>query len=164
MAKAKGQGASKKNAYANYKAESRYEKNRRKRLERAIKQQPNNEQLKQALNSISYRRKKPNSKYGWVSSKDGRYNPFADQDYTGPAVTGAYYRSLSKELKASKGIENDRKYRLRKEPLQKLSNDLLRFTDEFQEFAAKKKKKPNTSSNRKKHQNPVSTKRKENGQ
>lgn len=42
-----------------YKANRRWETNRKRRLERALKTQPNNEQIKTALKQMVYRRKTP---------------------------------------------------------------------------------------------------------
>ena len=44
---------------SNYKTSRRWESNRKLRLERTIRKQPNNEQAKLALKSIVYRRKTP---------------------------------------------------------------------------------------------------------
>lgn len=60
MAKAKRAGNSHKGYYASYKNAKRWETNRRKKLERALKQNPENEeQIRKAIASISYRRKTP---------------------------------------------------------------------------------------------------------
>jgi hypothetical protein len=45
--------------YARYKSSGQFIKNRRLKLERVLKKQPNNEQVKQALKDIHYRRKAP---------------------------------------------------------------------------------------------------------
>lgn len=110
MAKAKQQGAAKKNARAAYKSENRYEKNRRARLERALKKQPNNEQIKDALKNIKYRRYIPKNKYGWVSSKDVRFNPSADQNYTGPGISGGHYRFLAQQYKITNNYSKELEY------------------------------------------------------
>ncbi len=47
--------------YASYKAGNKHAKNRKIKLERLLKQQPNNEQIKTALKDIHYRRKTPNT-------------------------------------------------------------------------------------------------------
>lgn len=47
------------NQAALYKSSKRWESNRRKKLERQLKLQPNNEQVKKALSNIYYRRKTP---------------------------------------------------------------------------------------------------------
>ena len=47
--------------YARYKSSGVYTKNRKRRLERALKRNPENEQIALALKDISYRRKKPNT-------------------------------------------------------------------------------------------------------
>lgn len=53
--------------YARYKASGIYAKNRKARLERALKKQPDNEQIKIALKDIHYRRKTPGAD-GWSAS------------------------------------------------------------------------------------------------
>lgn len=45
--------------YARYKSGGVQAKNRKIKLQRALKNQPNNEQIKDALSNIKYRRKKP---------------------------------------------------------------------------------------------------------
>lgn len=53
--------------YASYKSGNKHAKNRKEKLERLLKKQPNNEQIKQALKDIKYRRKTPNSPF-WSHS------------------------------------------------------------------------------------------------
>lgn len=55
------------NRFAQYKANRTWEKNRIAKLERTLKAQPNNEQVKAALKSIVYRRKTPNTR-PWSAS------------------------------------------------------------------------------------------------
>ncbi len=45
--------------YKSYQAGKRFEINRKKKLERTLKAQPNNEQVKNALKNIKYRRRTP---------------------------------------------------------------------------------------------------------
>lgn len=54
--------------YAKYKANKTWEKNRKARLERTLKAQPNNEQVKQALSGMVYRRKTPGP-LGWTATQ-----------------------------------------------------------------------------------------------
>ena len=55
-----------KQAYsALYKSSTRWATNRKIKLTRVLKQQPNNEQIKDALANIKYRRHTPNSKTVW---------------------------------------------------------------------------------------------------
>lgn len=56
---AKAQSQSKKSQSAAYSA--RYTKNRERKLQRALKRNPNNEQIQAALKNIHYRRKDPKS-------------------------------------------------------------------------------------------------------
>lgn len=66
MAKSSSGGATA--YYARYKLEKRWESNRLKKLERALKKNPGNaEQIKLAMKNIVYRRKTPNNKV-WSSS------------------------------------------------------------------------------------------------
>lgn len=48
-----------------YKSSTRWATNRKIKLQRALKQQPNNEQIKDALANIKYRRHTPNGKTVW---------------------------------------------------------------------------------------------------
>jgi len=51
-----------------YKSSTRWATNRKIKLTRALKQQPNNEQIKDALANIKYRRHTPNGKTVWSHS------------------------------------------------------------------------------------------------
>ncbi len=53
--------------FALYKANKRWESNRKRRLERVLKEQPTNEQVKQAMKGMVYRRKTPGAA-GWSAS------------------------------------------------------------------------------------------------
>lgn len=59
---AKSQSKSKQAYSSAYKSSSRWKANRKRKLERALKAQPNNEQIKRALLDISYRRRTPNNR------------------------------------------------------------------------------------------------------
>lgn len=56
------------NRFAQYKANKTWEKNRKARLERTIRNQPNNEQAKAALKGMVYRRKTPGP-HTWSASE-----------------------------------------------------------------------------------------------
>lgn len=59
-------GSKAKQAYAAlYKSSTRWATNRKIKLQRVLKQQPNNEQVKDALGNIKYRRKTPTTKTVW---------------------------------------------------------------------------------------------------
>ena len=67
-----------------YKTNRKWEKNRKLKLERALKAQPNNEQIKNALKQMVYRRKTPVSRpwsASWVRAAkiikefSGRFDP-----------------------------------------------------------------------------------------
>ena len=53
--------------YARYKTSRTWEVNRKRRLERTLKEQPNNEQVKQALKNMVYRRRTPTNRV-WSAS------------------------------------------------------------------------------------------------
>lgn len=72
------------NRFAQYKANRTWEKNRKAKLERTLKKQPNNEQVQNALKSIVYRRKTPTTRMwsaSWIRTAkifklfEGRFNP-----------------------------------------------------------------------------------------
>ena len=56
---------SKQNYSAMYKSTTRWATNRKLKLTRLLKQQPNNEQIKDALANIKYRRQTPSTKTVW---------------------------------------------------------------------------------------------------
>lgn len=64
----KSGGASKTGQAASYKANRVWEKNRLRKLRRALKNHPNNEQIMTALKGVVYRRKTPTVRT-WSSSK-----------------------------------------------------------------------------------------------
>jgi len=62
-------GSKAKQAYATlYKSSTRWATNRKIKLTRILKQQPNNEQIKDALANIKYRRHTPTTKTVWSHS------------------------------------------------------------------------------------------------
>lgn len=72
------------NRFAQYKSNRTWEKNRKAKLERTLKAQPNNEQVKNALKQIVYRRKTPNTRVwsaSWIKVAklfklfEGRFDP-----------------------------------------------------------------------------------------
>ena len=50
--------------YSNYKTQERWKSNRRRKLLKAQKEQPDNEQISKALDNLHYRRRKPGA-LGW---------------------------------------------------------------------------------------------------
>jgi hypothetical protein len=54
--------------YSAYKAQNKQAKNRKAKLERLLKKDPNNEQVREALANVKYRRKTPSNPI-WTSSK-----------------------------------------------------------------------------------------------
>lgn len=61
-------GNSKTSQAALYQSTKRWESNRRRKLERALKAHPNNTQIEQALKNIVYRRKTPKTRV-WSATK-----------------------------------------------------------------------------------------------
>lgn len=59
-----------KGCYQVYKATGRYEKNRKRRLERHLKAYPEDAVAKAALKTIEYRRYTPKTTGGWINRKD----------------------------------------------------------------------------------------------
>lgn len=55
------------NYSAQYKSSKKWETNRKRKLERVLKEQPENQQIKDALKSMVYRRKTPNTRE-WSAS------------------------------------------------------------------------------------------------
>lgn len=84
--------------YAKYKSAKTWEKNRTARLERVLKEQPNNEQVKNALKGMVYRRKTPTTRMwsaSWIriaklfKEFEGRFDPnimSANQDVVRAAL------------------------------------------------------------------------------
>ena len=62
---AKSGSKSKDGYYSSYKATSKWMSNRKRRLEKLLKTQPNNEQIKEALKNLKYRRKVPGANSIW---------------------------------------------------------------------------------------------------
>lgn len=65
MAKAKRAGKSYQGYYASYKSTSRWRLNRERRLNKLLKQQPDNEEIKLAIKNIAYRRTNRQGKSIW---------------------------------------------------------------------------------------------------
>lgn len=65
---AKTRSKHQKELYASYKSSKRMESNRKRKLERALKKNPENEQIVQALKNIGYRRKTPTTSH-WSHQK-----------------------------------------------------------------------------------------------
>lgn len=103
-----------KQAYSTlYKSSTRWATNRKIKLTRALKQQPNNEQIKDALANIKYRRHTPNGKTVWSHSnirlaklfKEFTGRASADLFSSNPKVQAAAlaYRSDANNLKVIEG-------------------------------------------------------------
>jgi hypothetical protein len=103
-----------KQAYSTlYKSSTRWATNRKIKLTRALKQQPNNEQIKDALANIKYRRHTPNGKTVWSHGnirlaklfKEFTGRASADLFSSNPKVQAAAlaYRSDANNLKVIEG-------------------------------------------------------------
>lgn len=104
-------GKSQENYYARYKANKTWETNRKLRLERALKSQPNNEQIKTALKGMVYRRKTPKTQMWsatWIRTAKlfkeftGRFDPAcmsANADVSRAAMQRPGPRTLDKSVK-----------------------------------------------------------------
>jgi hypothetical protein len=62
---AKSGSKSQEGYYSSYKSSNKWMSNRKRKLEKQLKLQPNNEQIKEALKNIKYRRKTPTGKSMW---------------------------------------------------------------------------------------------------
>lgn len=62
---AKSGSKSQEGYYSSYKSSNKWQSNRKRKLEKQLKLQPNNEQIKDALKNIKYRRKVPVGKSLW---------------------------------------------------------------------------------------------------
>jgi hypothetical protein len=63
---AKSGSKSQEGYYSSYKSSNKWQSNRKRKLEKLLKTQPNNEQIKQALKNLKYRRKIPQGKSMWT--------------------------------------------------------------------------------------------------
>ena len=106
-----------KQAYAAlYKSSTRWATNRKIKLTRVLKQQPNNEQVKDALANIKYRRHTPNTKTVWSHGnirlaklfKEFTGRASADLFSSNPKVQAAAlaYRPDESKLKVIEGKVN----------------------------------------------------------
>jgi hypothetical protein len=96
-----------------YKSSTRWATNRKIKLTRALKQQPNNEQIKEALANIKYRRHTPNTKTVWSHGniriaklfKEFTGHASADLFSSNPKVQSAAlaYRPNTEKLKVIDG-------------------------------------------------------------
>jgi hypothetical protein len=96
-----------------YKSSTRWATNRKIKLTRALKQQPNNEQIKEALANIKYRRHTPNGKSVWSHDniriaklfKEFTGHASADLFSSNPKVQSAAlaYRPNTEKLKVIDG-------------------------------------------------------------
>ena len=90
----------KKGTYAVYESQSKYNKNRKRDLAKHIKQNPTDECAKTALKNVEYRRKKPNTKGGWVDRKQEVYQ----------GLTRAEAKLMAQIIKNAKKVSNEMAY------------------------------------------------------
>ena len=102
MAKAKRAGKAHKNYYQTYQSKATWSKNRELKLQRALKRDPNNEQIKEALGNIKYRRRNPTVKM-WPHSR--RAEAQLLKRFTGKADPNIW---SSNQQVASAALQNSR--------------------------------------------------------
>lgn len=90
----------KKGTYAVYDSKATYNKNRKRDLNKHIKENPNDECAKKALGNVHYRRKKPNNKGGWIDRKSDAFQ----------GLTKSQAMSLARALKLAKKVTNELMY------------------------------------------------------
>lgn len=88
-----------KGSFAVYKSTCRYEKNRKRRLERHLKAYPEDTVAQAALGNISYRRYTPNTKGGWANVKTtGSLQKLTHEDSRKQALGRKLARKILNEL------------------------------------------------------------------
>ena len=95
MAKGKSSSQSNKDHYKNYK----YDLNRKARLEKLAKEQPNNQQIKDALGNIHYRRRTPKSRQWNSRTRElAHWNRICKRQYIEPKTKKlGYFEELKNE-------------------------------------------------------------------
>ncbi len=129
-------GTNKKNAYAAYKNESRYTTNRRRRLNKHLANNPNDTTALAAVGNITYRRRKPKSKSGWVPLKWSRSDNSIEYNINAmsPSDKLIYGRILS----FSNKVENMIAYGQIKSAKELTSGDNFKYQNEHDESVLKK--------------------------
>lgn len=108
MAKSKSKSQSKKNQHTAYKAEGRWAKNKKRKIERHLKQFPNDEVAQRALGNIGStpKRKTPNNKM-WLPSQRTLAQIYASMGINGHHALGN--EKISNEIYKREGQENQKK-------------------------------------------------------
>lgn len=106
MAKAKRAGSSYKQYYQLYASKTKWAANRKRKLERALRRNPNNEQIKDALANIVYRRKNPKTKM-WPHSR--RAEAQLIKSFTGKADPNIWSSNPQTASAALQGSRNPNK-------------------------------------------------------
>lgn len=88
-----------------YKATSRWKANRKRKLEKLLKQHPNNKQIELALQSMVYRRKTPNSRV-WSASMIREAKLF--KEFAGYVNRDIF--SSNEKLRGEARLQNHRKH------------------------------------------------------
>lgn len=102
--------------FAKYKTSKIYEANKKRKLERVLKSQPNNDQVKMALKDISFRKRKPKTRQ-WSASQiaivklfmlfSGRFDKaFFDKDVE-KSIAAANVRNTSLVKKSNYKLANE---------------------------------------------------------
>lgn len=100
MAKSKAQASSKAATGSNY------ERNRQRRLEKHLKSHPNDAQSAKAEGNLSYRRKTPKAKNGWVHKTYAQVPMELRKTIMGKANLTAYALVLKNQKKAENELKH----------------------------------------------------------
>lgn len=88
-----------KGSFAVYKSACKYEKNRKRRLERHLKAYPEDKVAQEALSNIKYRRYTPNTKGGWATVKTtGSLQKLTKEESRKSALARKLARKILNEL------------------------------------------------------------------
>ena len=87
-----------KGSFATYKSLGKYEKNRKRRLERHLKAYPDDACAQAALKNITYRRYTPKVVGGWINRKDPAFHGVAANTAQGLAQVKSIVRKVGNEL------------------------------------------------------------------
>lgn len=94
-----------KKSYATYKANSQYQKNAKRKLQRHLKKFPNDEVAKAALGHIEYRRQLPKEPSGWCDKKIEAYQGLGRADTMKMAQIIKHCRKVHNEGLYDKSVQ-----------------------------------------------------------
>lgn len=92
-----------KGSCATYKATGKYEKNRKRRLERHLKKYPDDAVAQAALKNITYRRYTPHVVGGWINRKDPSFHGVPANSAQVLAQVKKIVSKVSNELATNRG-------------------------------------------------------------